>query len=45
MKRQFVVTHEIRETEIPALRVSWVTNTHSVKCCVHKKKLPVVMFS
>jgi len=27
MKRQFVVTHAVLETEIPALLGSWVTNT------------------
>jgi hypothetical protein len=31
MKRQFVVTHTLRQTEIPALLDSWVTNTHCVK--------------
>jgi hypothetical protein len=37
MKQQFVVIHTIPQTEIPALLDSWVTNTPSVKCCVHKK--------
>jgi hypothetical protein len=31
MKQQFVVTHTIRQTEIPALLDRWVTNTPSVK--------------
>jgi hypothetical protein len=31
MKQQFVVTHTIRQTEIPALLDSWVTNAPSVK--------------
>ena len=31
MKRQFVVTHTIRQTEMPALLDSCVTNTPSVK--------------
>ena len=30
-KKQFVITHTIRQTEIPALLDSSVTNTHSVK--------------
>jgi hypothetical protein len=34
MKRQFVVTHTIRQTEIPALLDSWVTNL--LPWCVHK---------
>jgi hypothetical protein len=31
MKQQFVVTHTIHQTEIPALLDSWVKNTPSVK--------------
>jgi hypothetical protein len=31
IERQFVVTHTILQTEIPALLDSWVTNTPSVK--------------
>ena len=31
MKQQFVVTHTIRQTEIPALLDSWVANTPSFK--------------
>ena len=31
VKQQFVVTHTIRQTEIPALLGSWITNVHSVK--------------
>jgi len=30
-KWQFVITHEIIQTEIPASIDSWVTNTHAVK--------------
>jgi len=38
MKRQLVVTHTVRETEISAFIDSWVTNTPSVKMlCRHKK--------
>jgi hypothetical protein len=39
MKQQFVVTHTIRQTDIPALPDSWITNIHSVKMlCPQKKK-------
>jgi len=31
MKRQFFITQTIRQTRIPALLVSWVANTLSVK--------------
>jgi len=31
MKQQFVVTHTVHKTEIPALLDSWVTNTPSVE--------------
>ena len=37
MKQQFVVTHTIRQTDIPALLASWVTNTTLSKCCLQKK--------
>jgi hypothetical protein len=37
MKRQFVVTHTTRQTEILALLDSWVTNTSSVKMICPKK--------
>ena len=37
MTRQFVATHAIRESEISSLLDSWVTNTHSVKCCVQRE--------
>jgi hypothetical protein len=30
-KRQFVLSHTIRQTEIPVLLASWATNTPSVK--------------
>ena len=37
MKKQFVVTHTIPQTEISALLDCWITKTHSVKMqCVHK---------
>jgi hypothetical protein len=46
MKRQFVVTHAIIQTEIPTLIDSWVTDTHAVKIlCPQKKKLLALMFS
>jgi hypothetical protein len=38
-KQQNVVTHSIHQTEITTLLDSWVENTSSVKCCVHKKCL------
>jgi len=39
MKQQFVITHTVHQTEIPALLDSWVTNTPSVKIWYsHKKK-------
>jgi hypothetical protein len=37
IKRQFVVTHTIRQTEIPVSLNSWVANTPYVKMCVHNK--------
>ena len=36
MKRPFVVTHKIRQTEIAALLDSWVTNTPVKMLCPHK---------
>jgi hypothetical protein len=40
MKQQLVVTHTIRQTEIPPLPDTWVTNTLSVKMmCPQKEKL------
>jgi hypothetical protein len=46
MKQQFVITLTIRQTEIPALLDSWVTNTPSVKMlCPQKKKLLAIIFS
>jgi hypothetical protein len=38
VKQQFVVTHTIRRTEIPASPRSWVTNTPSVKMWRAQKK-------
>jgi hypothetical protein len=38
MKQQFVVTHTIRQNEIPALLDSAVMNTPSVKMLCPKKK-------
>jgi len=42
MKRQFVVTHTVLQTEIPALLGSWITNTN---CYIHKKKKLILYFS
>jgi hypothetical protein len=43
MKEQFVVTHTIRQTEIPALLDSWVTNTPSIKMlCPQKIVCPYI---
>jgi hypothetical protein len=38
MKKQFVVTHKIRQTEIPALIDNWVTNTPVKIVYLQKKK-------
>jgi hypothetical protein len=38
MKRQFV-THTIRQTEIPGLLDSWITDTHSVKMLCPRKEI------
>jgi hypothetical protein len=38
-KRQFIVTHTIRQTEIPALMDSCVTNTPSVKMLCPQKNI------
>ena len=38
MKRQFFVSHTIRQTEISALLDRWVTNTPSVKMVYPQKK-------
>jgi len=49
MKRQFVVTHTIRQTGIPALLDSWVTNTPSKIMCKQNlffvKKNSLIFFS
>jgi hypothetical protein len=37
MKRQFVLTHTIRQTKILALLDGWVTNTHSVNMLYPQK--------
>ena len=37
MKQQFVVTHTIRQTEIPALLDDWLTNTPCVKMLCPQK--------
>jgi len=37
MKRQFVVNHTVRETEISSFIDSWVTNTPVKMLCPHKK--------
>jgi len=34
MKQQFIVTHTIRQTEVPA---SWLQTHFLSKCCVHKQ--------
>ena len=44
MKRQFVVTHTIRQTEIPTLLDSWVTNTPSVKILCRQKNFLSLYF-
>jgi hypothetical protein len=38
MQQHFVVTHTIRQTEIPALLDSWVASTPYVKMSWRKKK-------
>jgi hypothetical protein len=43
-KPQFVVTHPIRQTEIPASPGSWVTNTPAVTTVVAAKQLPSLYF-
>jgi hypothetical protein len=45
MKQQFVVTHTIHQTEIPALLDSWVKNTSSVKMLCAQKKLLLLVGS
>ena len=37
MKQQFIITHTIRQTEIPALLDSWVNKQHLSKYFVHNK--------
>jgi hypothetical protein len=37
-KQQFVISHTIRQAEVPALLDSWVTNTPSVKMLCPQKK-------
>jgi hypothetical protein len=44
-KQQFVVTHTIRQTEIPALPDSSVTNTQSVKTSCPQTHLLLLIFS
>ena len=44
MKRKFVITHKIRQTEIPALPDSQVTNTPSVKMLCPQTKFLVLVF-
>jgi len=39
MKQQFVITHTMHQTELPALLDSWVTNTPSVKMLYPQKKI------
>jgi hypothetical protein len=46
MKQQFVTTHSIRQTEIPALLDNWVTNTLSAKTlCPQKDYLSLYFWS
>jgi hypothetical protein len=46
MKQQFVVTHTVRQTGIPALFDSWVTHTHTFcQNLVSTKKLFLLIFS
>ena len=44
MKWQFNVTHTIRQTQIPALLNSWVTNTPSVKMLCPQKNCLFLYF-
>jgi hypothetical protein len=44
MERQFVVTHAIRQTEIPPLLDSWVTNTPPAKMLCPQKYCLSVYF-
>ena len=44
MKKQFVLTHAIRPTEIPAFLESWVTNTSSVKMLCPQKIASTYIF-
>ena len=37
IKHKFVTTHKIRQTGVPALLDSWVTNTPSVKMLCPQK--------
>ena len=45
IKQQCVISHTIRQTEIPALLHSWVTNTRSVTTFSPQKKLLLLIFS
>jgi len=38
MKQQFVITHTMHQTGLPAILESWVTNTPSVKMLYPQKK-------
>jgi hypothetical protein len=44
MKQQVVVTHKFRQTEIPAVLDSWVTNTPSVKILCPRKITSAYIF-
>jgi len=44
MKQQFAVIHIIRQTKIPALVDSCVTNTHSVKMSCSEKNCFILYF-
>jgi hypothetical protein len=45
VKQQFVLTHTVRQIEIPALPYSWVTKTHCVRIVVSTTKLLVLVLS
>ena len=45
MKQQFVITHTIHQTEIPALLDGWVKYKLSVKMLCPQKKLLLLIFT
>jgi len=42
MKQQFVITHTISQTDIPALLHIWITITLSVKMCPQRIAYPYI---